>query len=520
ATAAAAVDWLAAALKSDGTALLLYSVGATVYAVVRSSGTWGTPTAWSNSVATVTGLACIHQDDFDVMVTGTEAQGDAKVWTVIYGDGFSQPVGAWSALMELTTASAGSGVEFRAPSLAYPDVFRISFVEKYTGTQAYARPYFTYSPATAFFVSNLWREPFPFDLASEYGLALAYSGGYAWLSNPGGVWRASLTTPTLDVTADVLELTAEDGPRGGRLRLALRNDDGRYLDLETGANAVICLGSEVRVSPGYVTSAGSQASDGPAYWIDGWEYTSAPGEAVLVLHARDGWALLEGWRARRQYAWAKGEKNVFQLLAFVCARAALEFASLGSSTTITDFYPGFTVHPGENGAAAVRRLLAMVPDLLLFRGHFAYVKDPLATEASAYAYGTDHAIRRGRYGTGSRQANRIQAFGDGLLVEAFEWDSIEDLYDRLRQLSDLNLDTVALAQDRAAAELRREAIGSVTGEVVVPTNCGQELYDVVDITDAAAGLAAAKRRLVGLALRYNASGARAAYEQRLLLGAV
>jgi len=49
-------------------------------------------------------------------------------------------------------------------------------------------------------------------------------------------------------------------------------------------------------------------------------------------------------------------------------------------------------------------------------------------------------------------------------------------------------------------------------------NCGQELYDVIEVTDAVAGLSAAKRRVLGLALRYSAAAG--TYEQRLRLGGV
>jgi len=52
----------------------------------------------------------------------------------------------------------------------------------------------------------------------------------------------------------------------------------------------------------------------------------------------------------------------------------------------------------------------------------------------------------------------------------------------------------------------------------VPLNCGQELYDVVDITDARAGLNQAKRRVLGLAWHYASAQGR--YEQSLRLGAV
>ncbi len=47
---------------------------------------------------------------------------------------------------------------------------------------------------------------------------------------------------------------------------------------------------------------------------------------------------------------------------------------------------------------------------------------------------------------------------------------------------------------------------------------GQQLYDVIDITDSRAGLSAAKRRVVGMALTYNTI--RGEYVQRLELGGV
>jgi hypothetical protein len=518
-TPASAVGWLAAALKSDGTALLLYSVGGTVYRVKRSGGSWGSPAAWSNSLTSISGLSCQYWLDFNVLVTGADSQGRNKVWSTIYGDGYSETVDAWSPLREVTGASAGSSVEFRAPALAYTDTFRATFIEKYTGSESYSRPYFSYSPIAADYVDNLWREPVPLDFSGQYGLALASSTSAVWLAAPWGVWQAPLAASILDVTADVLELTSEDEPGGGRLRVVLRNDDGRYLDL-SGARAVIQRGAEVRVSPGYVTASGPLVSAGPAYWLQGWEFTSGGGTASFVLHARDAWQLLDGWIARRQYAWAKDERNVFQLLSFVLARAGLELSALSSSPIITDLYPSFTIHPGESSATAVRRLLTMAPDVLFFRGDLAYVKNPQSGDAADYTFGTDHPILRGRYATLRPPANRAQVFGDGPFVEGFDWPDIEDAYDRVRQTHDLNLDTVTLAQDRASAELRHLAMASQGGSLVVPPNCGQELYDVVAITDAPAGLSAAKRRVVGLSLCYVRGGPAPAYEQRLTLGAV
>ena len=47
---------------------------------------------------------------------------------------------------------------------------------------------------------NFWREPVPFNLSSEYGVAMAHSGNYCWLSNANGVWRSSLAEANLDIT--------------------------------------------------------------------------------------------------------------------------------------------------------------------------------------------------------------------------------------------------------------------------------------------------------------------------------
>ena len=223
----------------------------------------------------------------------------------------------------------------------------------------------------------------PFDLASEFGQAIAFSATAVWLSTPSGVWSASLIATTLDVTADVLEAETDDRPFGGRCRVVLRNDGGRYFTLPSQ----IKIGAEVRVSPGYITSSGPQVSDGPAYWVTGIERRSAGGEGTLVIEARDAWSLLAEWRARRQYSWAAGERNVFGILQFLFSRAGLEFSSSGSSATAGNLYPAFTVHPGDSGLAAVRRLLAMVPDVIFVRGEFAFLTEPLASEATDYAYG-------------------------------------------------------------------------------------------------------------------------------------
>ncbi|HEV8574081.1 MAG TPA: hypothetical protein VGR43_05165 [Dehalococcoidia bacterium] len=59
----------------------------------------------------------------------------------------------------------------------------------------------------------------------------------------------------------------------------------------------------------------------------------------------------------------------------------------------------------------------------------------------------------------------------------------------------------------------------MSAEISAPVNCGLELYDVVEVTDAGAGLSASRRRVLGVAMRYS-TGERPVYEQRIALGAV
>ncbi len=529
---------IAAAIKPTTAAtLVLFDRGASISSV-KDSGGWGAETPWSNSLATITGIAVQYSGDFNVAVTGHwPLTTDPGVWTCLYGDGYGQALNTWSALAELTAASAGSGVSYRSPSLAQPDVFRLFFVEQYSGTTSYNRPYFSHTSLTSDFVDNLWREPVPFNLTSTQGLALAYATGtYAWLSTPSGVWRAPLITGTgLDLTANVLSLrlresapVAAGSTPAGQAEVTLRNDAGQYATPGTGALLELQRGSQLSISPGYHTTSGDQVSSGPAYWIESLQYTATPGHAELVITALGGWALLRNWTSPRQITWVAGARNIYQLLAWIMARAGLELTSItpGASAACTGLYPAFTIHPGESGATAAARLLAKVPDHVFFRGGTAYIFQPTASQASAYAYvGADlvsappstHPILKAEYSTASQHTNQVQATGAAVFSQDFNWTEIALLYNRIHQVHDAGLtaaaDTLALAQ----AELRDQAIPATQDRITVRPHAGQELLDVIDVTDTRANLAAAKRRVLALQLDYDTR--KGAYTHTLTLGA-
>jgi len=247
-------------------------------------------------------------------------------------------------------------------------------------------------------------------------------------------------------------------------------------------------------------------------------------EGEFELYLDD--ALIEHWRARHQFRWNKtgDEMSVKELLAFVLARVGLNLEVKSQSTVLTGFYPDFTINPNNSGTTLIQRLLSFVPDVLFIEGNKAYLVNPLPSDASDYAYGPSHPIFEGRYRAGAWGLNRVQVEGydpvedEPIVVDSFTWDEIDRLYDRLRQIEDRNIDTVAKAEQRGEAYLRSEEVESINGSILVPVNCGQQLYDVVAITDNRTGLEAAKRRVSGLTLAY--SPRRGEYQQRLSLGGV
>jgi len=528
-TPTTAIYGIAAAYKPNGDLALFWADQATVYVKKYVSGQWQNKAAWDKTTGNLSGVATVYDSDWNLFVTGKDSNGNFKLWSLVYGDGSEVSPGTWSSLNEFASASSDGKFEYHRAFMDKPDVYRCFFMEKFTGTEAYNRPFWSHS--TTKFIDNLWHEPVPFsseqsELSTEYGLAIAHHSDYCWLSTPYGVWRAKLAQESIDLTADMLSLRQELTQSQGRLVAELRNDDGQYASPGEGELSVLDIGCQLEVSPGYVTSQGSEVSSGLAFWLDAFEHTSSGGKSSLILYASDGWGLIENWRARHQFRWNKetDEMSVKQILEFVLARVGLKLEVISQSSVITSYYPDFTINPNNRGETVIRKLLAFVPDVLFIEGNKAYMVNPQSANNSVYSYGSSHPIFEGRYREGAWELNRVQVEGhdpvngEPVIVDSFSWIQIAKLYDRLSQQEDRNIDTVDKAQARGEAYLRQAEIESASGAIRIPVNCGQQLYDVIDITDSRAGLSAEKKRVLGLILVYNPR--RGEYEERLSLGAV
>ena len=516
-----AIYGLASAYKPNGDLAIFFADQSTLY-VKKHVGGWQSKAAWDKTTGDLSGVAAVYDADWNLFVTGQDSADNFKLWSLIYGDGGDVTAGTWSALKEFASAPSDGDLEYCRAFMDKPDVYRCFYVEKFSGTEAYNRPFWSHFIPGTDFLDNLWREPVPFDLSSEYGIAIAHHGDYCWLSTPAGVWRAGLTEESIDLTADILSLRQEVVGSQGRLNVELRNDDGSYASLSSPLD----IGCQLEISPGYVTSQGNEVSSGQTFSLEAYEYTSSGGKASLFLHALDGWGEVNTWRARHQFRWnkASSEMSVKQILEFILARVGLKLEVASQSSVITSYYPDFTIHPDNRGDIVIIKLLSFVPDMLLIEGNKAYVVNPQFSDSSVYSYGQAHPIIEGRYREGGWGINRVQVEGydpaeeERIIKDTFAWDQIDRLYDRLIQMEDRNIDTVTKAEQRGEAYLREAEIEAAGGAIRIPVNCGQQLYDVIDITDSRAGLSADKKRVLGLTLIYNPR--RSEYEQRLSLGAV
>lgn len=521
-TPSTSVGGLDAAYKPDGDIAVFFTDQDSLYVKKRIGGSWQSKTAWDKDTGNLSGVAVCYGSDWNIAVSGEDTAGNYRIWSLVYGDDGDIEEGIWSALEEFASAPSDGDYEFLSVFMDNPDVYRCFYTEKYSGTESYNRPFWSHSLVATAYSDNLWREPIPFELSSEYGAAITHHGDYYWLSTPYGVWRAGLTESSVDLTPDVISIRQETDPGRDVLTVELRNDDGRFSSLPSPLG----MGCRLDISPGYITSQGNEASFGQSYILEAYEYVSKGGKSTLFLYAYGGWSRISRWISESQFRFNESadEMNVKQILEFVLARIGFRMEVISVSSIITDFYPDFTIHPGIGGETIISKLLSLAPDVVFIEGDIAYLVNPLSTDTPVYSFGQDHVIIEGRYRSSSWKLNRITVEGydataeERIIKDSFAWEQIYQQFTRTTRLIDRNISTIEEAEERGETYLRDAESEARDGTISVPVNCGQQLYDVIDITDDRAGLIGEKKRIMGLTLIYNPQ--KGEYRQILALGAV
>jgi hypothetical protein len=133
-----------------------------------------------------------------------------------------------------------------------------------------------------------------------------------------------------------------------------------------------------------------------------------------------------------------------------------------------------------------------------------------------------HVVLDGQYATETPRINRAyvigtDAYGNPVYGEAIDSTEIALVGERLDFQPDPAIPTTAQAAATASAVLSKMRLTGKGGVILIPPNCGQELFDVVQVSDSMANQAAVTFRVVGIRFEYNPKLAR--YAHKLILGA-
>jgi hypothetical protein len=519
-TAAAAVVDLAVAYKTSGGDLAIAWVTATGAAIIkRTSGAFGAAATTSPGVSSFNGIAVTYGFDWDMAVTGVEATTlKPSLWTLVYGDGNDAAANTWGTLTPQQQAESDASVTYRAPSIVYTDTYRINVVEADAFTGGATRVYRTsLHPAMSFVAGPFTLRAFtPVNYGGAEGLALgtdAGGAGYVYESAPDAIFRAPQSQVTATLTASVIAAEIDERGDATRGHIDIDNSSGAC----AGPPVPIAAGNLVAVSWGYRTATGASASRMADLWIGAVEHRREGGVSTLRLHVEGGWEWLRRNRQRAQVVHTSD--SYLAILVRIFSRAGLQLTSGGVSSRAVSVAPKFTVHPQTSGFDAAQQALAMLADRIRMRPlASAAITEPLSSASSDYTFGTSHPLRAVRLRSEPSAVSESQAFGAGAFGEAIDFASASVFAGTREQQRDLSSASGAAAGATAAAHLRQRALNAEAGAIVVPPNCGQEVLDVIDFSDAMISASAVKRRVASIRWRFDRR--RGVYEQELRLGPV
>ena len=486
---------------------------------------------------TTYGIGATFRDgEFPIIFAASDTVGG----TVLYALYASRLSAAYNFLAPypLLTAHDDQNTTFTFPDCHSPsspyshETLCLTAVESYSGITSYNRPLFSRLVKDTYWSDATIVEPrFFLPISSAFGLRLVTDTSYWWLSMPSGVWRAPRPADEpLDLTPYIVSLHQDviaSPSLGGRGNLIIVLDNSRAHFPSPPPN-----GSEIVLKLGYKTTAGVESSNAGHYWIDSSQFASSENTSVLIINATDIWGLAARWTARYVLRWNYTSPpvpcRVWAILYQLLGRfgICLHNAVAPQSDTMDNFYPKFLVRGGSQGHTQVRRLLSFVTDGLIQREGFAFVKDLQPTEPPCYEYRNTpgyHPLLKGEYGQ-NLTISHTQVSGETeeepptpVRESAFDWDNLLRGIDTLVMEYDPNLEETDQAAKRAVALLRQMSLRAQRGNLVVPTNCGQELYDVISVNDPRVPLGTKSYRVLAIQTDYDRRSGR--YEQKLALGA-
>ena len=529
----------------------------------QTSGAWEGSTNWGKtSVQRIRGLTCHKTGDYNMLFGanvdaepfGFEAS--TYLWTlqaVVFGAGVDVADSTWADPVVIDRTDTGTAFATAWPSLTYVDTFRVLYTGYLIG-EDYSRVQRMVAVHAVTFVETDWTDASPFQAeGGPFGMALDYADGgdgYVYASCSNAAYRAlaaGLGTVTFTTDDRLKKYKVRDRWGGhkaagvaldyGQLvapdmlgEIWLDNSDGALNSLGSGAYDCVLRGSMVELERGYVTTDSQEHSDWPTMWLEDYEHVvDFRGRCYVVLHCISGWGILSTLAAQRQYHWQDGDDSVWTIAERLFALAGFDLSSKSgeASTAASTLEPALVIHAGQDLRGAVLQALSKIPDFVYWEQDTPYLKELEADEASDYTYGGsgEHVIIAGRYGVRTPANNHIEVFAalDYLRIPTFgdevDYDEVALVGHRLQKVYDYSYTTDAECDARAVAQLRKHHATTKRGEIITLPNVGLQLFDVITVTDARAGISSEVYRVRGIVETFDTTKSPPIYRQKVEMGA-
>jgi len=347
----------------------------------------------------------------------------------------------------------------------------------------------------------------------------------------GVYWRAQSFTPQSShkITSVKIKLCRVGSPGAGAISIKATDGAGK----PTGADLCSASidGDSLPTSPtllGFSLGAGTNLSAGTKYAIvwrlaggDTENYvqtrymytgTYAGGAAIESSDSGVTWDVWTDWDFVFQ-DWGEAltqtvyPDSIVQLVAYgtpavirsglIIPTSIVQQIIIGTPTVQGGIPGGFVLQPGS----IVQQIIIGSPTILKYIWHVI-----LDGQYAIDTPGVNRAYTIGR-----------DASGNPVYGTAVDSTELALVGERLDFIPDPAIPTTAQAGDVASAVLSKMRLRGKGGVILIPPNCGQELFDVVQVSDSMANQSAVSFRVVGIRFEYNPKLAR--YAHKLILGA-
>ncbi len=409
-----------------------------LYIQKRTGGSWSTGLGQRTGDFYVQALAMYHEGDWNIIALVAEGS-YLTVQRMVYGDGYRQTAGTWASDVKIGLGGARLGLRGQIATRQFeqqekggadarktPTYWEVNqaVLEVYAGespdvmgpslwkpsgypallclTRAGVPWIFRLQPASDFY-DYRWTKADTIPTYAQYGMSLCADSTYIYATQTNEVWRSPIPSnwsPPAQGTGggskftiamkQIMQLHAEQrgDNRPSSLTVDLDNSKGYWNSPCQGSLSYLKKGSRLNLYLGYETSQGGEYQEIARYFVDSWSYRRDPNKAVFTIQAVDAWTLLERYRFDRPVEWniSGNDYTAYQLIALVLQSVGGTLSYKSRSTLSTTFYPRLTVRAGQSAAQVLRRLLSMLPDVLVFNGLDATMIYPQTTDEAVYEY--------------------------------------------------------------------------------------------------------------------------------------